>query len=197
MKEIGVKNLEPFDGLTETSKSCGWIWVYEDFAIMTERPTIIKRNKLNQLHCADGPALQYADGFTIYSWNGTRVPADLIEGVGWDTDRILKEVNAEIRRCAIERMGWHHFIKESGMKQIGKTVDDPGNPGQHLALYSIPKIFAEPVNVLLAVNATIERDGSRHQFGLTVPATITDSIEAAGWTFGMTKKQYSALERAC
>jgi len=25
---------------------------------------------------------------------------------GWTTDRILKEENAEIRRCAIERTGW-------------------------------------------------------------------------------------------
>ncbi len=150
----------------------------------------------HRLHCDTGPAVAWSDGWGVYSWHGTRVPADLIEQ-GWSTDQILTEPNAEIRRCAIERMGWPQFIIESGMKQIGKSVADPGNPGQKLALYDIPKIFTEPVKVLLCTNATIERDGTRHQFGITVPAIITDPVAAAAWSFGLTANEYGALERAC
>ena len=66
-----------------------------------------------RMHCETGPAISWADGYGIYMWHGVRVPADLIE-TGWDTARILREPNAEVRRCAIERMGWDQFIVDAG-----------------------------------------------------------------------------------
>jgi len=126
-----------------------------------------------------------------------RVPADLIE-TGWDTQRILKEPNAEIRRCAIERMGWPAFITEARLKQVGATVDDPGNPGQTLALYDVPeRIYDAPIRVLICTNATVERDGTRHTFGLTVPEHIATPLAAAAWTFDIPESEYAALDAAC
>jgi len=140
------------------------------------------------------------DGMTLAvgGFGLSGIPADLIEGDGWDVARIMREPNAEIRRCAIERLGWPQFITDAGLTQVGACVADPGNPGQTLALYDVPQqVFDEPVRVLLCTNATVERDGERHRFGLTVPATTKDPIAAAAWSFGITAKEYGALQRAC
>jgi hypothetical protein len=50
--------------------------------------------------------------------------------------------------------------------------------------------------VLVAHNATRERDGSRHTFGLTTPTDCRTAIAAAAWTFDLTESEYLALERA-
>ena len=140
--------------------------------------------------------MRWPDGWAIYAWHGTRVPADLIE-TGWDTARILREANSEIRRCAIERMGWDQFVAEADLKQVGATVPDPGNPGQALALYDVPeRIYGDvDIRVLLCTNGTIERDGTRRRFGLTVPATITDPIAAAAWGYNIAPELYATAAR--
>lgn len=114
-----------------------FVWTFADFAVVSESPTSIKLDAQGLQHCADGPAVEYADGFKLYSWHGTRVPEDLIEG-HWSAKQILKEPNTEIRRCAVEKMGWDAFIEEAKMEQVGKSVPDPGNPGQFLTLYAAP-----------------------------------------------------------
>ena len=183
--------------LVEAQEQVGWWWPMQGAVVLTDRPTVTHCDPQGRLHCEDGPALLWADGYTLHSWHGTTVPADLIEGTGWDTDRILREDNAEVRRCAIERRGWDWFVTVAGLSQVGATVDDPGNPGQVLSLYDVPEqVYDEPVRVLLCANGTVERDGTRHRFGLTVPGSISDPVAAAGWTFGLGPSEYRLLERA-
>lgn len=176
-----------------------------DIAILTDRPTVMARDNQGRLHNPTGPAIEYADGFGVHAWHGTRVPADLITP-GWDLPTALRHDNAEVRRCAIERIagqdGWAKIITAAGWEQVGDAHPDPGNPGQTLALYHVPAardggLYPEPVRLLHCVNATVERDGTRHEFGLTVPAGIGDPVEAAAWTFGLTQNEYAQLQRAC
>jgi len=190
-----------------TVESACWWWPYRRFVMICERPTVIHRELTtpgvdrgigsHRLHCDDGPAVAWPDGWGVYAVHGVRVPVDLIEH-GWDVKRILAEPNAEVRRVAIERLGWDRFIDDAALKQVGVTVDDPGNPGQTLALYDVPEqVYDAAVRVLLCANATVERDGSRHRFGLTVPASIKDPVAAAAWTFNLNPSEYRQLERAC
>ena len=196
-------------GLSQVARSAGWWWAGRDIAILTDRPDTLHRDAQGRLHCPTGPALRYRDGWSIYAWHGTRVPADLIE-TGWDIQRTLTEPNAEVRRCAVEitagRDGWDRIIREAGWRQVGQDEPDPGNPGQILRLYHVPYsgaerggvgLYDDPVRLLHCVNATRERDGSRHEFGLTVPADIADPVAAAAWTFGVTPDAYRSLQRAC
>ena len=182
--------------LAEAQEQVGWWWPMQGAVVLTERPTQLHRDAQGRFHHETGPAVVWADGYTLHSWHGVTVPPDLIEE-GWDTERILQEPNAEVRRCAIERRGWDWFVTAAGLSQVGVTVPDPGNPGQELALYDIPEqVYDEPVRVLLCTNGTVERDGERRRFGLTVPASIGDPVAAAGWTFNLTPSQYRRLERA-
>ena len=185
----------------EAANSAGHWWPTRDFVMVSALPGAIHLEQVgprgrgsHRLHREDGPALAY-DGWSIYYWHGVRVPADLIE-VGWSTDRILAEPNTEIRRCAIERMGWDAFVDAAGLTQVGDAVDDPGNPGHTLTLHDVPSaIYGEPVRVLLCTNGTVERDGTRRRFGLTVPATCRTPLDAAAWTYDLTPQQYATAQR--
>jgi len=192
---VPVEGTEKLSGLIRVAKSCGWWWPFDRAIILTERPTALHLDPQQRLHNADGPAIRYADGFALYSWHGTRVPAEMIRGE-WDTTRILQEPNAEVRRSAIERLGWDEFVIEAELKQVGEVMDDPGNTGFTITLYDVPAaIYDEPVRVLICTNGTVERGGTRRRFGLTTPVTVNTPLEAAAWGYGITAEQYAQLQR--
>ena len=174
------------------ARSCGWWWPREDICVLSERPRVLRTEPAGtelRLHAADGPAVVYPDGWTMHVWHGTRVPAWVIDTP--TVDRIAAERNVEVRRCAIERIGWGEFIDRAGLRLISAAAD-PGNPGSELRLYDLP---FEPNRLLLAVNGSLERDGTRRRYGLRVPPRFDDPLDAAGWTYGLTGAQYSLLQR--
>jgi hypothetical protein len=195
-RQFGLDAPARLAGLMDVARSAGWWWPLAGAVVLTDRPQTLLRDSDWRLHCATGPALQYRDGWGIHAWHGLRVPADLVEGDGWSTDRILREPNQELRRAAIERMGWAEFAVAAGLRQVGDAAPDPGNPGHELRLYDLPaQIFNEEVRVLTVVNGTVERDGTRRKFGLTCPANIQDPLSAAAWGYGISAEQYVTLAR--
>ena len=197
MAAIGVTGLEPIlAGQGQVAKNAGWWWAFRDFAIVTDRPAELHRDPLGRLHCATGPAIRYRDGWGFWAWHGRRVPRWVIEHPA--ITAIAKERNVEIRRCAIESMGWEKFtgyLLENGTRRP-PCVPDPGNPGHDLFLYDIPPdLWGSDVKLLLCTNGSPERDGTRRRYGLTVPAHIHDPLEAAAWTAGLTRDQYALMQR--
>jgi hypothetical protein len=183
-------------------RSCGWWWPYERVCVVAERPAIAHaenhpRAKWGPVvpHCPDGPAIAFRDGWAVHSWHGVLVPATLVED-GWDVPTILAERNVEIRRCAIEKLGWAEL--ERHLHSVA-SAPDPGSPGQVLTLCDVPeafkRIFPWPVRLLLCSNGTPEADGTRRRFALMVPARHTDPVAAAAETYGWSRKQYASLAR--
>lgn len=194
LRHIGVTNIDIYRGVEQIGKNAYWAFIYDYFAVLVERPNRLERDQLGRLHNPTGAAMSWADGFSIYCWHGVRVPSDLIE-TGWDYNRILQEKNTEIRRCAIERLGWDEFIKSAGLKPVGESLPDPGNQDQTLTLYDIPRqIFGTDIRILMCTNGSVERDGTRRRYGLTVPATMKDPISAAAWTYDLTREQYLSAQ---
>ena len=174
------------------AESAGWWWPFAGAVILTERPTQIHRDQLGRLHCETGPALLYPDGWGFHAWHGVRVPAWVVDSP--TVQQIAQEPNAEIRRCGIESLGWDQFIQDAQLRAVDRCPD-PGNPGFGIALYDVPEeIWGERVRVLLCVNGTVERDGRRRRFGLTVPDDIPTALDAAAWGYGLTAPEYAALE---
>lgn len=178
----------------------GWWWPREDVCVLSERPAELhveslgpRENAEIRLHHETGPAVRYPDGWTVHSWHGTRVPAWVIEDP--DPARIGAETNAEIRRCAIERLGWTTYLDGAHLTLVGRAAD-PGNPGHELRLYDLPRHDSgRGIRLLLAVNGSVERDGTRRRYGLHVPRWFDDPVDAAAWTYGLTGAQYARLRR--
>lgn len=190
---LGADQTRRFELWAAQARSCGWWWPREDVCVVSERPVAVHTEVWNETgavrsHRDDGPAMRYADGWDLFAWHGTPVPAWVItDPRPW---RIERERNVEIRRCAIEHLGWGPYIDEAGLLLVA-TAPDPGNPGSELRLYDMRK----ETKVLLAVNGSVERDGRRRRYGLTVPGFLTDPLAAAGWTYGLSAEQYSQLVR--
>ncbi len=193
-RRIGFPDVSRLDGLTAVARSAGWWWPFAGAVILTDRPSVLRRDPDGRLHAEGGPALAYRDGWAIHAWHGVRVQPWVITDP--TPERIAAETNVEVRRCAIESFGWERFVQAAELRMVGAPVPDPGNPGQYIALYEVPRrLWGDPVRVLLATNGSVERDGTRRQYGLTVPDTIADPVAAAGWTYGLSGDQYSQLAR--
>jgi hypothetical protein len=167
---------------------------------MSERPTALHADQPPavrpgwfQLHCPGGPAVIYPDGWGVFAWHGTHVPEWVITDPA--PGRIAQEPNVEVRRCAIERIGWERYLSEGGSRLVA-SAPDPGNPGCDLLLYDLRGPGDQPgQRILLAVNGSAEPDGQHRRYGLGVPAEIDDPVAAAGWSYGLSGPQYAQLVR--
>jgi len=135
------------------------IRLYRDVAVVLEPPLRFCTARLpdgtSRLHCDDGPAVEWASGERLYALHGVRVPADLVES-GWNVPRIHAEHDTEVRRIAIERLGWATYLRRTRAKPVA-TAPDPANQGRSLRLYRIPDI---PAHVLLMSNGCPDRSGA-------------------------------------
>ena len=191
-------DLDVLEILAAIAKSCGWWWPRDGTCVIAERPLAIRTEPGGgegtlRLHHESGPAVVYPDGWALHAWHGTRVPSWVIEDP--TADRIAGETNIEVRRCAIERIGWPEFISQAGLALIN-SAPDPANPGAELRLYDLPyRTWGQSTRLLLAVNGSVERDGTRRQYGLRVPPGFSDPIDAAAWSYGLSGAQYAQLQR--
>jgi hypothetical protein len=179
------------------AQDAGWWWPHLDFVVISDRPQVVHREQTaatpGRLHCATGPAVVWRDGWRLYFWHGTRVPPWVIERPS--VVAIQAEPNVEVRRCAIEAMGWDSYVAGARLRLVDRAAD-PGNPGCELYLYDLPQaVWGAPTRVLLATNGSPERDGARRRYGLPVPADLGTAVHAAAWTYGLTGEQYARLAR--
>jgi len=113
----GVCGLEEqtkkLSGLIEGAKNHGWWIPCENMCFVAERHNILKRDDRGLLHCENGHACAFPDGFEMYYWHGVRVPEEWIknkrslsakDALTWD--------NVEQRRCACEILGWENILRE-------------------------------------------------------------------------------------
>jgi hypothetical protein len=94
----------------------------------------------------------------------------------------------------IEIVGWDQFTKHL---TLVAEAPDPGNAPHMIGLYDLPDgfdLYEQRARILLVTNGTVERDNTRHRFGLPVPAHHTDPIEAAADLYGWPVAAYRQLE---
>jgi len=155
--------------------------------ILTERPRVLERNDDGRLHCDDGPALLYPDGWGIWAVNGVRVPQKVVEQPSdLTTAEILGEQNAEVRRVMIDRFGAERLIRKADAQLVAE--DDYGRLWR-LELTDDP----EPLVMVEVVNSTPEPDGSSKTYWLRVPPDSTSPLGAVAWTFDQTPDDYAQL----
>lgn len=180
---IGSTNisLEKCSGLIEASKECGWFWPFENAVIITAKPLFIKMDDNGRLNCENGAAIQYPDGFSVYSWHGTRIPKEWIEDKHSLTAKIaLTWKNIEQRRCACEIIGWNNILNELDAKTI--NADRDPEIGE-LVEVNIPDIGKEK---FLRVKCGTGRD-----FAIPVPPYMKTALQANAWTWQLEDFEYN------
>ncbi len=197
--EYSSADVEVLDIHCEIAHSTGWWWPFDTVCVMAERPIALHtaptpdaRFGQRRLHHRDDPAIAFADGHEVYAVNGTIIPKWVITDP--TVERINHERNIEIRRSAIERIGWETYIDEANLKLVDQA-DDPGNDAGTLALYATPPTVRPHGRILLVVNGSRERDGTRRRYGLPVPDGTSSALDAAGWTYGIKGTDYAQLAR--
>lgn len=144
---IGIESADRLSALIKVSQSCGWVWFFENVAIITDRPTTLNRDEMNRLHCETGPAILYQDGFSIYSWHGTRVPSHWIEDrENLDPAEVLGVENVEQRVAGCAIIGWAKISEKLNRKIID---GDPDTDLGALVELTLPGL-SEPGRFLMA-----------------------------------------------
>ncbi|WP_242907743.1 DUF6745 domain-containing protein [Actinomadura terrae] len=167
---------------------------FRGLAIVVEPPSVMHTEALpggnTRLHAADVPALRWPNGEEHYFLHGILVPKELFDGQ-WSIQQINRTTNSELRRLAIERMGWDTFISRAELEPLAET-EDPGNPGAVLRLYDIPDADAR---LLVMRNGSPDRSGALRDYAEPVPGHLDDPVEAAAWQYGCPVDVYRRLER--
>jgi hypothetical protein len=63
---------EPLRGLWAIAKSASWLVPHQHVCWTAERPDTLLTDARGRLHCADGPALRYRDGWSVCAWKACR-----------------------------------------------------------------------------------------------------------------------------
>lgn len=180
-----VCNLEvcsKLDGLFALAKTAGWCNVYEDIAVIQDRPSQIRFDDSGTLHCENGPAIGFRDGFGLYAWHGVRIDREWIENpdTALSPSIALTWPNLEQRRVACEIMGWARILEELD----AKVIDTNKDPQIGVLLEAtIPEIGRERFLKVVC--------GTGRTFALPVPPNMKTALEANAWTYGLSPEEYA------
>ncbi len=117
--------LEAFAHDEKCALNAGWIWYSRKVAAISDRPSILLRNADGELHCEDGPAMAWRDGWALWRVNGVEVDEQIIMTPETQTiEQMHADDNADRQSIRIERYGWAKYLKDSGAKEVDKATDD-------------------------------------------------------------------------
>ena len=167
---------------------CGPMYPYECHAFVSRRPTVLRFDDEQRLHSETGPAMQFASGYSIYAWNGTRVPSEWIENrETLDPNEVLRCENVEQRAVGMAIVGWakaldilpHRIIDSDPNPDHGDllevTLDGLNEPGLFLRAYC-------PRNGLIVEGVPKVSD---------IDNKPLNTVKAAqAWSFGMTEAEF-------
>lgn len=160
--------------LIDVAKAGGFVHFETDKCVIVERPEVIKMNDQNVLHCENGPAIRFKDGFEVYMWNGTRVPKDwIMNKADLDPAIALNHENIEMRRIAAEIIGWNIVLEKMNYRVIDEDAD--AEIGTLLEV-NIPDVGTERFLRVMC--------GTKREFAMPVPPTTKTAMEAQAWMLG-------------
>ncbi|BAY20425.1 hypothetical protein NIES2100_01660 [Calothrix sp. NIES-2100] len=152
-------------------KECGWIFAFDKAVIICDRPLQLRFDNQNRLHAEGEPAIQYADGFSLYSYHGVTLPEEYgkLNPQQWRSQWLLTEDNAELRRVLIQGIGYARICQELQAIELDSWAE-----------YTLLKIDAdvdeEPIYLL---KMTCPSTGFIH--ALRVPPEMKSAHEAICW----------------
>jgi len=92
----------------------------ENVAFVCIKPCKLNRNENGDLHCIDGLAIEWRDGYGEYYLNGVSVEDKIVltPTNELDSKLVLTEKNAEVRREIVRKIGTEKLCKDLNSKVI-------------------------------------------------------------------------------
>ncbi|MBD2497951.1 DUF6745 domain-containing protein [Nostoc sp. FACHB-280] len=153
-------------------QSCGWIFLYKKACIICDRPIHICFDNQNRLHAEGEPAIEYADGYSLYSYHGVTLPEKYgkLHPQQWEAQWLLKETNAELRRVLIQGIGYSRICQDLQAIEL-----------DNWARYSLLRIDNDFIDIepILLLKMTCPSTGFIHV--LRVPPNMLSAREAIRW----------------
>ncbi|MEH2046446.1 DUF6745 domain-containing protein [Nostoc sp.] len=152
-------------------KNCGWIFPDKNIAIICDRPLHLRFDNQNRLHAEGEPAIEFTDGYSLYSYHGVTLPEKYgkIHPQQWQAEWLLSEENAELRRVLIQGIGYTRICEELQAIELDTWQE-----------YTLLKIDAdvdeESINLL---KMTCPSTSFIH--ALRVPPNMNSAREAIRW----------------
>jgi hypothetical protein len=158
-------------------ENCNWLFAYREFlnyqnlVIIIDRPTKLLFDNQNNLHAEGEPAIQFADGYSLYAYHGVTLPEQYgkLHPNQWQAKWLLEESNAELRRVLIQGMGYHKICQELHAIELDSWQE-----------YTLLKIDNEvDIELIYLLKMTCPSTGSIHI--LRVPPSVKSAREAICW----------------
>ena len=181
-KLLPKKLFKEFNNLIALCKANIYDMIQLDgLCVVSDMPTKITVDSQHRLHNEKDMAIEWADGYGGYFYNGTRVTEKIVKTPEKLTKKDWEsEKNLEVRRVIQDRMP--NFVKKLGAKTIQK---DTCGELLEISLPSDPEKIARYVHVQ---DASTDR-----KYYLRVPPTIQTCKEGVAWTFGVDNGAYKPV----
>ena len=159
--------------------------------ILVDRHEHLHRDTQGRLHSTTGPAWSWPDGTAVYALDGIRVPAWVIDDPS--PARILSDLpTTEHRRVALAHYGWDRAVEDLALDVID-TADDP----TWGTLYRLPDEISDgQATLLVAQNASPDRDGTVRTYGLLAAADCRTVVAAQASLAQLSEAEWLALDGA-
>jgi hypothetical protein len=156
------------------------LW-FESLAVITCRPSLIKKDENGRLHCDRGPAATWPNGEQYWFWHGARVSEKIIMRPQEITRTdILREKNSEVSRAIAERLGWDEYMKRADTSLVDKWFDS--SKSLHYELWDFKHRFAMTPR-LLKMESPELNDGTRPFYVEPVHPNLKSCQSARKWQF--------------
>ena len=114
-------------GFMDLAKSAGWALPCRHVCFVSERHSVLHRDAQDRLHCDDGPAVAYPDGWGVWAWHGVRVSRRVIENPSsLSVQATLAERNGQLRRVMLTRIGPARLRAELPESVVDTDLDGRG-----------------------------------------------------------------------
>lgn len=107
------------------SKSCGFIYTFENICFICDKPKNISVDFNGELHDEKSPCMEFRDGYKFYAIDGVRMPNWVFEEPKkLNVESIDKESNIEVRRILIDRYGVDKYLQEKQAEVVDFEVGE-------------------------------------------------------------------------
>jgi hypothetical protein len=168
----------------------GFRVMHPEFCVVSDFPEVIRVDDQNRPHCETGPSHRWRDGWSLYHWHGTRIPAEWIDDRASLTPEIaLSQENTELRIAAIQILGWAAMLDRLGGEVINRHPE--GMLGGELIAIPKARFQDDASGTMKFLKAECPRNGV---IAFRVPDEIKTAHEAQAWKAGLPAGIYQLPE---